>query len=150
MSNKRILFYTLFILGGIIILFGVLFYPSWHVKNELKLLSAGNYIVDFESSPAEFTKDEMEYYMDIHLELNNDGTFLFSKSVPIGRGSMGEWKIIGSEIERAIQLNYKSGLKEQVSTCSQLNCLINIQIPIYDENLLIGHKSLTFKKISNE
>ena len=110
-------------------------------------MSIGAFLVDMDGSDSIFTPEEISYYSGVILELRKNGSFQFSRPVPVARGMEGKWRITGSEIERSIELNYSSGYSQNISPCSDTNFIITIQIPIYKNNMPIGTKILAFKKI---
>jgi len=144
---RRVLtIYTLFLLIFCGAIWLILYYPNLKELENLKQQSSGTYKVELNLAESSFTEKEVEYYQNVRLKLDANGEFSFSKSVPIGRGSLGQWKIEGDELERHVLLLYSSGYSIQISTCHEKNCVVDISIPIYTENVLTGYKYLPFRK----
>jgi len=118
-------------------------------KRKCSKETIGKYIINFDISLVEYTNKELAFYKDVTLELNDNYSFKFSIPFPEGYGCCGKWEVGGSKIERNILLKYKNGRKLQIGICSSReDCVIDVRIPIYEENIQIGSKNIFFTRIS--
>lgn len=142
-TKKTFLLFFLLIIF-IAVIWWLFFFSSWREKEQIIKLSSGVYIVDLQKLDSSFTDTEKTYYKGIKLELHENGDFNFSRSVPINEVTNGRWELAGENIEKKITLHYSNGYVTHTSYCYKPDCVLDIQIPIYDQSMPSGTKRIYF------
>lgn len=104
-------------------------------KNAVKN-SIGTYQIDLNNSLInDYVKDSI-LFKSLTLKLDENMTFIFSKSVPFIYDSSGTWAFIEDGIYSINQLNYKNsnGFNNQISQCCYGNDQIQMKLPISKDN----------------
>ena len=93
-------------------------FQAWRSKNRIFNESVGTYIYDTTSRlTVILSNEEYQFLEGTVLRLNEDGTFLFSKTITKFGANNGTWSVSGQYYSHWLDFKFENGLSKQVGPC---------------------------------